>query len=88
MTVQVTITPPGSSEVLESGGVIVVPPGGGANFTFQDVDNGTLGEVFTLAELVTEAVGDDLVVTFPDGTVLIFEDWFSEIMVLTFGIQL
>ena len=78
MTVQVTITPPGSSEVLESGGVIVVPPGGGANFTFQDVDNGTLGEVFTLAELVTEAVGDDLVVTFPDGTVLIFEDWFSE----------
>ena len=75
MTVQVTTTPPGSSESLESGGVIVVPASGIVVYTLQDIlPDGSLGAIYSPSDLVTEVVGDDLVVTMPDGTVIIFEN--------------
>ncbi len=78
MTVQVTTTPPGSSLVLESGSIINVPPGGGVIFALLDVlPGGELGEPISFSDLLTEVVGDDLVVTCPDGTVLIFAGWLS-----------
>ena len=75
MTVQVTTTPPGTSQNYESGSVIVVPPGGGLVFQIRDVDpDGNVGPVISPTLFQTELSGADLIVTLPDDTVITFRN--------------
>ena len=72
MTAQVTATPPGTTTTYESGARIPAEPG--VIYQIVDVaDDGTLGPVLDPLELERNPSGDDLQITLPDGTVLIFE---------------
>lgn len=72
MTAQVTATPPGTTTIYQSGARIPAEPG--VIYQIADVaPDGTLGPVLDPQELERNPSGEDLEITLPDGTVLIFE---------------
>ena len=72
MTAQVIANPPGSITSYGTGGR--VPVEAGVVYQIVDLDeNGVAGPVLDPFALPREIVGEDLQVTLPDGTVLIFE---------------
>ena len=74
MTAQVIATPPGCYHTVESGGSIVAPPGAEIIFQIAEIDDeGNVGPIIDPALLETEVSGGDLIVTLPDGTVIVFQ---------------
>ena len=72
MTAQIIANPPGSITNYESGARIPVEPG--VVYQIADVDESTgVGPILDPMELGREIVGEDVQITLPDGTVLIFE---------------
>ncbi|MGF1612245.1 MAG: Ig-like domain-containing protein [Kiloniellales bacterium] len=73
MTAQVTATPPGTTTIYESGARIPTEPG--VIYQIADIaGDGTLGPVLDPLELQRAAQGNDLEITLPDGTLLVFEN--------------
>ena len=78
MTAQVTTTPPGTSQIVQNGDTVVVPPDSGVIFQIRDVDAaGTVGPVIDPSTFQTQIDGQDLIVTLPDGTAIKFQGFLT-----------
>ena len=72
MTAEIIATPPGSATVLASGASY--PVEAGVIYQFAVVDsNGDVGPILDPQSLEREADGNDLVITLPDGTVIVLQ---------------
>ena len=73
MSIRVVPSPSGAVQVVPSGGAYEVPSG--QSLSFQDVlADGSLGRAWLPDDLEAERVGNDVVVTFPNGETLVLKD--------------
>lgn len=72
MTAQILATPPGTTTTLESGAAFPVEAGVIYQIAVVDAE-GNVGPILDPQSLEREADGNDLVVTLPDGTVIVLE---------------